>query len=173
MNKPDRHAILKALLVSFPADIGCRPLDIQQHFAERHGLELEHRVILRDLADIGATRIDRGRYTYRYSDAEIEQARNVVQQAGMDAFLVVIRSADIYFPLGIFSDREIAFGHARRIAVTMGATYEAPTGHALAIFKQASKRNDPDVYVQRLALNDASDIEQALKPRSRYSEVMK
>ena len=80
MNKPDRHAILKALLVAFPADIGCRPLDIQQHFAERHDLQLEPRVILRDLADIGATRISRGRYTYEPTPEEVEYARLVVER---------------------------------------------------------------------------------------------
>lgn len=81
MNKTDRHAIIKALLVSFPADIGCRPLDIQRHFADRHGVKLEHRVITRDLANIGATRIDRGRYTYSYPTEEVERARFIVQTA--------------------------------------------------------------------------------------------
>lgn len=81
MNKSDRHAIIKSLLVSFPSDIGCRPLDIQRHFAERHGVNLEHRVITRDLANIGATRISRGRYTYTPTPQEVETAKLIVKAA--------------------------------------------------------------------------------------------
>lgn len=104
----------------------------------------------------------------------LEQERRAA--AGTDVFLVVIRDTDVYYPIGIFTDQEIVFSHARRIAATFGPTYEGVTHCALAIFKEQSKADGPDIYVQAFALNDTLHIKQAMHPPSRYirmSEVTK
>lgn len=80
MNKPDRLALIKTLLLSMPPDIGWRPCDLEQALALR-GVVVHYRVITRDLQEIGATRIGRGRYTYTPTPEEVERARLIMQRA--------------------------------------------------------------------------------------------
>lgn len=78
LSKAERHALIKRLLLEMPADIGWRPLDLQRALVNR-GVTVDYRLLTRDLQDIGATRISRGRYTYTPTPQEVETAQLIVK----------------------------------------------------------------------------------------------
>ena len=76
--KADRHALIKDLLLQVPVDVGWRPSAIRTALAG-YGIHVDFRLLTRDLKEIGAVRIERGRYTYVATPQEIERARVIAR----------------------------------------------------------------------------------------------
>jgi len=73
-DKPERQMLIKRLILLFPPDIGVSPEYLHQHTC------LDLRLIHRDLKEIGAARVFRGRYTYHPTQQEIDFARLIVKR---------------------------------------------------------------------------------------------
>lgn len=127
-----RRQMVKDMLMDAAPNVGCSPTDIQEQF-EQLGYAIGYRQVCRDLVDINAKRLERGRYTYTPTLTEWLFARQVL-----------IRECE----RGLLDEQELdaIVTHWRWVAAQSPIKYLAvpkkTTGFDVAIFRSIDQRFD-------------------------------